>query len=97
MLETYRSSGITDLDGKITKTKTITFIEGTPSPATTDNTQLLLTTIPVTTTIPSTNALITTVPAPSPIAKKTTYTPLPVWISLTGIIVAGLFIIRKRI
>ena len=97
ILETYRSSGITDLDGKITKTKTITFIEGTPTPAATDNTQLLLTTIPVITTIPSTTALITTVPVSSPVAKKTTYTPLPVWVTLTGIIVAGLFVLWKRI
>ncbi len=98
MLETYRSSGITDFDGKITKTTTITFIEETPPltiPVTTQ--PPLLTTIPVIATISSTTASITTVATSSPIAKKTTYTPLPVWISLIGIIVAGLFIIRKRI
>ena len=34
MQETYRSSGITDLEGKITQTKTITFIKETTPPAT---------------------------------------------------------------
>jgi hypothetical protein len=97
MLETYRSSGITDFDGKITKTTTITFIEETPPltiPVTTQ--PPLLTTIPVTATISSTTASTTTVPTSSPIAKKTTYTPLPVWITLIGIIVAGLFILPRN-
>jgi len=97
MLETYRSSSITSLDGKITKTKTITFIEETPPLSISVNTQPLLTTIPVITTISSTTASTAVVPASSPIAKKTTYTPLPVWITLTGIIMAGLLILWKRI
>jgi hypothetical protein len=95
MQETYRSSGITDLEGKITQTKTITFIEKIPPLATTVNTQPVLTTIPVITSISSTTASITTVPTSSPIAKKTTYTPLPEWITVLGIVLAGLFIVPK--
>jgi len=94
--ETYRSSGITDLDGKITKTTTVTFIEETPSSTTPVTTQPMVTTIPVIPSISSTTAPVTTVPTSSPIEKKTTYTPLPVWISLIGIIVAGLVILHKN-
>ena len=95
MEETYRSSGITDLEGKITQTKTITFSEET-KPLSTPVTKPVLTTIPVITSISSTTGSITMVPTSSPIAKKTTYTPLPEWITLLGFVMAGLFIIHKR-
>jgi Domain of unknown function (DUF3821) len=97
MQETYRSSSNTDLEGKITQTKSITFVKETPLLATPVNTQPVLTTISVIAAGSSTTAPITTVPTSSPIAKKTTYTPLPEWITLLGIIMAGLFIIWKRI
>ena len=95
MKETYRSSGITNLEGKITQTKTITFVKETTPLATPVNTQPVLTTIHVITSISSTTLSITTVPTSSPIAKKTTYTPLPEWITLLGIVMAGLFILPK--
>ena len=94
--EIYRSSGITDLEGKITQTKTITFVKETTPLATPVTTQPELTIIPVITSLSSTTALITTVPTSSPIAKKTTYTPLPEWITLLGIVMAGLFIMPKN-
>jgi hypothetical protein len=93
--ETYRSSGITDLEGKITQTKTITFIKETTLLVTPVNTQPVLTTIPGITPFSSTTMSITTVPASSPITKTTTYTPLPEWITLLGIVMAGLFILPK--
>jgi hypothetical protein len=96
MQETYRSSGITDLEGKITQTKTITFIEESAPLATPVNTQPVLTTIAVVTSISSTTSSITAVPTSSPIAKKTTYTPLPEWITLLGIGMAGLFVLLKN-
>jgi hypothetical protein len=95
--ETYKSSGITDLEGKITQTKTITFVKEATSLATPVNTLPVLTTLPVIATGSSTTVPVTPVPTSSPIAKKTTYTPLPEWITLLGIVMAGLFIIRKRI
>ena len=97
MQETYKSSGITDLEGKLTQTKTITFVKETPPLATPVNTQPVLTTLPVIAAGSSTIAPITTVATSSPIAKKTTYTPLPEWITVLGIVLAGFFIIRKRI
>ena len=95
MQETYRSSGITDLERKITQTKTITFVEATTPLATPVNTQPVLTTIPDITSVSSTTASITTVPTSSPIAKKTTYAPLPEWITLLGIVMGGLFILPR--
>ena len=95
MQETYKSSGITDLEGKLTQTKSITFVKETPPLATPVNTQPVLTTLPVIAAGSSTIAPITTVPTSSPIAKKTTYTPLPEWITLLGIVLAGLFIVPK--
>jgi hypothetical protein len=95
MQGTYRSSGITDLEGTITQTKTITFVKETKPLATKVNTQPVLTTIPVISPISSTTASITILPTSSPIAKKTTYTPLPEWITLLGIVMGGLFILPK--
>jgi len=95
MQETYKSSGITDLEGKLTQTKSITFVKETPPLATPVNTQPVLTTLPVIAAGSSTIAPITTVPTSSPIAKKTTYTPLPEWITVLGIVLAGFFIVPK--
>jgi len=95
--DTYKSSGITDLEGKTTQTKSITFVKDIPSLATPVNTQPVLTTLPVITAGSSAIVPITTVPTSSPVAKKTTYTPLPEWITLLGITMAGLYVIQKRI
>jgi hypothetical protein len=96
MQETYRSSGITDLEGKITQTKTITFVKETSPPATPITTQPLQTTVPGVTISASTTAPIPTVPTSSPIAKKTTYTPLPEWITLFGVIFGGFLILSRN-
>jgi hypothetical protein len=95
MQETYKNSGITDFEGKITQTKSVTFVKETESPATPLNTQQVLTTIPDIATISSSAASITTVPTSSPIVKKTTYTSLPGWITLLGIVLGGLFILPR--
>jgi hypothetical protein len=38
----------------------------------------------------------TEIPASSPVPVKTTYSPLPQWIALLAIVVAGLFVITKK-
>jgi hypothetical protein len=96
MQETYRSSGITDLEGKITQTKTIRFVKETTPPAAQISTQPVLTTSSPVSTGASTTASSPTVPTSSPVAKKTTYTPLPEWITLLGIILGGLFILPRN-
>ena len=94
--ESFRSSGITNFTTKITKTKTVTFVKGNLSVVIPDTTQPVITTIPVISPLSSTTASITTLPTSSPVGKKTTYTPLPEWITLVGIVVAVLVIIRKQ-
>jgi hypothetical protein len=102
MAETYHANGITDIVGKITRAKTITFVKDTTSPAspaspvTTVTAQPVMTTEPgITLTSSGTDGVphVTTV---SPVAKKTTYSPLAEWITLLGVVMAGLVIIRKR-
>ena len=94
--ESFNSSDITNFTGKITQTKTVTFVKGNTSVVIPETTQPVITTIPVISPLSSTTASITTFPTSSPVGKKTTYTPLPEWITLVGIVVAGLVIIRKR-
>jgi hypothetical protein len=49
------------------------------------------------TTVPASSqtGIVTTVPATSPVPVKTTYTPLPAWIVVGGIIIAGLAVLGK--
>jgi hypothetical protein len=95
MKETFRDSGITSLEGKITQTKTITFVAENKPFATTVVTPPSLTTIPDTTGVPSKTGTLTPVSTSSPIAKKTTYTPLPEWVPLLGLVMAGVLILRR--
>jgi hypothetical protein len=94
--ETYRSRNSTDIAGKISKTATVTFVKVDIPVATPVSIQPVVTTM--STIIPTSLKTIgvTTVPTSSTIPKKTTYSPLPEWIALLGIVVAGLFIIPKN-
>ncbi|HJX55781.1 MAG TPA: hypothetical protein VJ350_02980, partial [Methanoregula sp.] len=57
---------------------------------------------PVVTTVPpllpssSQTGVATMIPTSSPVPVKTTYTPLPAWIGLAGIIIAGLIVLGKN-
>ena len=96
MKETYRSRNNTDIAGKITQTATVTFVKVVTPVATPVSVEPVMTTMPVTTSPLSQTAAVTTIPASLPVPIKTTYSPLPEWIALLGIVVAGLFIIRKN-
>jgi len=95
MKESYMNSGVTSLEGKITQTKTITFIAENKPSVTTVVTPPSPTTIPEMTGIPSMTGSLPPVSTTSPVAKKTTYTPLPEWVALLGLVVAGFFIVRR--
>jgi hypothetical protein len=58
--------------------------------------QPVMTTLPVTSMTESSTTESTAVPTSSPVVVKTTYSPLPEWIALLGIVVAGLFVILKK-
>jgi hypothetical protein len=96
MKDTYRSSNNTTTTGKLTQTATVTFVKVDTPVVTPVPEQPVVTTMPVTTPPLSQTAAVTEIPASLPVPKKTTYSPLPEWIALLGIVVAGLFIIRKN-
>jgi hypothetical protein len=96
MKDTYSSLNNPANTGKITQTATVTFVQADTPVATPVITQPVMTTLPVTTETISQTVETTEIPASSPVPVKTTYSPLPAWIALLGIVVAGLFVIPKK-
>jgi hypothetical protein len=96
MKETYRISNTANTSEKITQTATVTFVKADTPVTTPVSGQPVMTTVPVTTPTPSKTAAGTAIPTSVPVPKKTTYSPLPEWIALVGIVVAGLFIQAKN-
>jgi len=96
MQESYRLNGITDFTGRITQAKTITFVKDNISATTQVTTQPVLTTLPAMTPVSSETDGITAITTSSPVAEKTTYSPVAEWIPLLGIAIAGLFIISRN-
>jgi hypothetical protein len=95
MQQLYRESGVTDLDGKITKTASVTFYRP-ETPAVTTTQETVVTTISIT-GIPTTTGPVISVPTITPVAKKTTYSPLPAWLVLLGLALAGLSLVKKKL
>jgi hypothetical protein len=96
MKDTYSSLNGAVYSGRITQTATVTFVQDNTTVTTPVITPTVMTTLTVTTaTIPQTTET-TAEPTSSPVPAKTTYSPLPEWIALLGIIVAGLFVIPKN-
>jgi hypothetical protein len=84
-----------------TQMATVTFVQVNTTITTPLMTQPLInqpvmTTLPVTSMTESSTTESTAVPTSSPVVVKTTYSPLPEWIALLGIVVAGLFVILKK-
>jgi hypothetical protein len=94
--ETYRANGISDFTGKITKAATITFVKDNASLVTTVTTPPVATSMPLTSITTSGTDGVSPVPTSTPVTSKTTYSPLPEWITLLGIGMAGLFIITRK-
>ncbi len=98
MQESYAASGMTDLEGKTTSTATVTFLDSvprtvatTPAPAVPTGSEV---TLSVTETPVSPTA--TAIPTSIPVAAKTTYTPLPGWIAMLAVGIAGLLAVVRR-
>jgi hypothetical protein len=94
--ETYRANGISEITGKITKAATITFVKDNASLVTTVTTPPVATSMPLTSITTSGTDGVSPVPTSTPVTSKTTYSPLPEWITLLGIGMAGLFIITRK-
>jgi hypothetical protein len=101
MKDTYTTLNNPAYAGRITQTATVTFVQVNTSVTTQPitqpvTTQPVMTTVPATTTTESSITETTAVPTSSPVPAKTTYSPLPEWIALLGIVVAALFVIAKK-
>jgi Domain of unknown function (DUF3821) len=91
--ETYSSGGVLNLTGITTKSASVTFVKEPLSPGTLSETQI----VTVVTTPPlSQTTAITAVPVSTPVPVKTTYTPLPGWIGVVGILIAGIIVLGKN-
>jgi hypothetical protein len=94
MQGTYKSAGITNVEGKLTSSADVTFlpyqvITQTPTPAAPVSTPeaTLSPEVTGTTTLPE--------PASTPEPVKTTYAAVPVWLALAGLGVAAALIVRR--
>ena len=96
MQETYKTGRVLNLTGTMTESATVTFIKDTSPAATPQTTQPVMTTTPGNNPTLSQTGIINSVPTSSPLPVKTTYTPLPAWIGLVGIIIAGLIVLGKN-
>ena len=93
--ESYTTSSVTNLTGTTTKSASVTFIKDTSTIVTPLDMQLVSTTVSAQT--PSSSQIgETATPTSSLLPVKTTYTPLPEWIGLAGIIIAGLIVLGKN-
>jgi len=96
MQGSYNKSSLMNLTGTTTKSVSVTFIKDTSPAVTPQESQPGVTTKPANTPSSSQTGAITAIPTSSPLPVKTTYTPLPLWIVLVGIIIAGMIVRGKN-
>jgi len=101
MQESYTQGRVLNLTGTTTKSASVTFIKDTSAVITPQNTPPVSTTVPGKTLSGSPTPSLshtgaTPIPASSSLPVKTTYTPLPEWISLVSIFLAGLIVLGEK-
>lgn len=97
MQESFIASGVTGYAGSITRSATITFEKDKPTPVATGTSQQVMTTRTGETSPTSSGTVeVTAGTVTSPVAKKTTYSPLPEWIPLLGIVITGVFVLKRN-
>ncbi|MDO9034348.1 MAG: DUF3821 domain-containing protein [Methanoregula sp.] len=96
MQESYGTIGGNESTGKTSSSATVTFLVPEPLVVTTSLVTVATTLPQVTNSTPVTTVTPTTLPTSPVIAKKTTYAPLPAWIALLGIGIAGFLAIVRR-
>ncbi|MDD1695691.1 MAG: DUF3821 domain-containing protein [Methanoregula sp.] len=100
MKDTYSGVSGSANNGKITQTATVNFVQVDATVTTPVSPQTVTTTLPVTTDTATQTATVTVFPTTAPtssvVPTKTTYSPLPEWIALLGIVMAGLVVISRR-
>jgi hypothetical protein len=95
MQESYATSGI-DLNGRTTASASVAFLprEALTATATPASVTEEVTPVSETSPVPESSAM-TTVPTTEPVARKTTYSPLPGWIVVAGLVLAVFLVARK--
>ena len=96
MQESYNKTSLINFTGTMMKSASVTFTRDAAPVVTQQDTQPVITTMPPGTPSLSQTGVATMVPISSPVPVKTTYTPLPAWIGLAGIIIAGLIVLGKN-
>jgi hypothetical protein len=96
MQESYASAGVSDLSGKTTSSANVAFlpqeiVTPTPTPQ-----QGEVTTSSVTAQ-PSVTEPGSTVPTTAPVARTTTYSPLPEWSAVVSLLIALICVARPRL
>lgn len=98
MQESFLAGGSTGLEGKTSSTATVTFLASDPIVAPTSLSTVSSTLPEVTISASATKVTptATAMPTSSPVAKKTTYAPMPGWIALLGTGIVGFVVIVRR-
>jgi hypothetical protein len=97
MQESYAAGGGNDMEGKMISSATVTFLASDSVTVPSSSVTTVSTLPQVIISSPATPVLTiaTAVPITSP-AKKTTYAPLPGWIALLGVGIAGVLAVVRR-
>ena len=98
MEESFMASGAVDLEGKTKSSATVTFLAPDPLAVPSSPVPVTTTFPEVTISTPATTVYTTATAMPTsyPVAKKTTYAPLPEWIALLGVGIAGFLAVARR-
>ncbi|MEI6306028.1 MAG: DUF3821 domain-containing protein [Deltaproteobacteria bacterium] len=96
MQESYGTVGVNESIGKTSSSATVTFVAPEPLVVPTTSVTVATTLPKVTISAPATTVTATAIPTSLPVAKKTTYTPLPGWIALLGLSIVGFLAIVRR-
>lgn len=96
MQESYGTVGVNESIGKTSYSATVTFLAPEPLVVPTSSVTVATTLPKVTISAPATTVTATAIKTSLPVAKKTTYTPLPGWIAPLGIGIVGFLAIVRR-
>jgi hypothetical protein len=97
MQESFEAAGRTGTEGLTTSSATITFLAAEPIVKPSSEVTVTSPTPEVSIPAPATSvpATVLVTPTKTPLPKKTTYAPLPGWISLFGVGIAGYLVIFR--
>jgi hypothetical protein len=96
--DSYAAGSESDMEGKVTSSATVTFLDSEPLAVPSNGVTVVSTVPEVTLSVPATPVVTTATPMQTtiPVAKKTTYTPLPGWIAFLGLGIAALAVVRQN-